>query len=405
MLKRDNKNIVIGITGGIAAYKSPFLIRLFKKVGWNVKVVASQNALEFVTPLTLETLSQNPLYYDTFEAKEEINVQHISLAEWADCMVVAPATANIIGKLANGIADDALSTLLLAIQKPLFVAPAMNENMYNHIAVQENMQKLMQRGVHFIEPSEGYLACGTEGKGRMEEPEVIFNRVMQLFQENERFAGKKVLITAGPTYEPIDPVRFVGNHSSGLMGFEIAQAFAEQGAQVELIAGPTHLQTHHSAIKRVDVTTAEEMYRAVTHVAGQADIIVMAAAVADYTPAEVAPEKLKKNDNSLILNLKKTKDILAEVGKQKKATQLLVGFALETENELQNAKTKLQNKNLDMIVLNSLKTKGAGFKTSTNQITIITKDEEVISGNLKTKKEVAADIINVIYQKLHLNIH
>ena len=405
MLKRDNKNIVIGITGGIAAYKSPFLIRWFKKAGWNVKVVASRNALEFVTPLTLETLSQNPLYYDTFEAKEEINVQHISLAEWADCMVVAPATANIIGKLACGIADDALSTLLLAIQKPLFIAPAMNANMFNHVAVQENMERLVQRGVHLIEPSEGYLACGTEGKGRMEEPEAIFNDVIQYFQENERFSGKKILITAGPTYEPIDPVRFVGNHSSGLMGFEIAKTFAEQGAAVELIAGPTHFQTNHSVINRVNVTTANEMYQAVSQVAEKADIIVMAAAVADYTPVEVASEKLKKNDTSLTLNLKKTKDILAEIGKQKKKGQFLVGFALETENELQNAKTKLQNKNLDMIVLNSLKTKGAGFKTPTNQITIITNDEKVMTGNLKPKKEVASDIVNVIYQQLHSNIH
>lgn len=397
------KHIVIGITGGIAAYKSLTLIRLFKKVNCEVKVIATRNALEFVTPLTIETLSQQSLYTDTFAPHVTWDVQHVSLADWADCVIIAPATANLIGKYANGIADDALTTFLLAYNnKPLFVAPAMNDKMYAHPAVQQNLDVLKKWGCHIIEPDAGLLACGTEGKGRMEEPEEIFRTVTQYFESQNRFAGKKVLVTAGPTYEPIDPVRFIGNHSSGIMGFSIADAFASQGADVTLIAGPTSCQTHSSQVSRKDVTTAQEMYEATTQNAPDADIIIMAAAVADYTPKEVAPEKIKKTESDFSIALSKTKDILAEVGKAKRNEQLLVGFALETENELENAKKKLKNKNLDFIVLNSLKTPGAGFKTATNQVTVINRDGEIKEFPLKDKKAVAEDIADVIYNTMKI---
>lgn len=401
----SNRHIVLAITGGIAAYKSLFLIRLFKKAGYDVKVVVTRNALEFVTPLTLETLSQNKLYYDTFQSYGEWDVHHISLSEWADAMVVAPATANIIGKFSHGIADDALSTLLLAMKKPLFFAPAMNTNMYTHAVVQENMKILKQQGVRFIESAEGYLACGTEGLGRMEEPEVIFRTVDTFFHSKPLFHGKKILVTAGPTYEPIDPVRFLGNHSSGRMGFALAEVFAECGGEVILITGPSNMQSVHSSIQRIDVVTASEMYEQTLRWAPPSDIIIMSAAVADYTPAKPAAEKIKKTDSSFSLELVKTRDILAELGRLKKETQYLVGFALETENEISHAKSKLQNKNLDLIVLNSLKTAGAGFKTSTNRVLLIARNGQTVEGVLKDKKEVAADIADFIYREINSGKH
>lgn len=402
-IKNHKKKIIIGITGGIAAYKSLNLIRLFIKNGCEVKVVATQNALQFVTPLSIETLSQNKLYSDTFSPIPEIEVEHIALSEWADCMIVAPCTANMIGKLANGIADDALSTLLLAYHKTLFVAPAMNENMYAHPAVQANLQKLTERGVQVIEPGAGFLACGTEGKGRMEEPEIIAETVLQNWDNRETLSGKKVLVTAGPTYEPIDPVRFVGNHSSGLMGFAIAEQFAKMGAEVTLISGPTHLSVNHRKIHRIDVTTAQDMAEVATEHFPASDITVMAAAVADYTPAVVADQKIKKTDSAFSLEMKKTTDILKKLGEMKSGKQYLVGFALETENEMANARQKLQNKNLDLIVLNSAKTPGTGFKTSTNQVVMITKEGKLTTGELKDKKEVAKDIIHFIIEKVNLN--
>ena len=295
----EGKHIVIGITGGIAAYKTMFLIRLFKSNGYEVRVVATRNALQFVTPLTIETLSQNKLYSELFDPTEHRDVQHISMADWADCVVVAPATANIIGKYACGIADDALSTMLLACQKPIFIAPAMNDKMFAEPTVQHNIELLRQKGCHIIEPQSGFLACGSTGTGRMEEPENIFTIINQHFAAQQRLSGCKVMITAGPTYEPIDPVRFIGNHSSGLMGFSIAEAAAEQGAEVTLITGPTSLSCRHPKINRVDVTTAEQMYQACMKVEEDQDIMIMSAAVADYTPAEVAPEKIKSPQPTL----------------------------------------------------------------------------------------------------------
>lgn len=401
MTNTNNKHIVIGITGGIAAYKSLSLIRLFKRAGYEVKVAATQHALEFVTPLSIETLSQNKLYTDMFARDHEIDVQHIALAEWADCVIVAPSTANCIGKLASGIADDALSTLLLATSKPVFMAPAMNCNMYEHPAVQANLQTLKERGIRLIEAQSGFLACGTEGKGRMEEPERIFETVTRFLEGSDILKGMKALVSAGPTYEPIDPVRFIGNHSSGLMGFELAEELARQGAEVTLVSGPTHLSCNNSDIHRVDVKSAQDMFEQCMHYGPEADIIVMAAAVADYTPKEVAPQKIKKHEEGLQLDLVKTKDILATLGHQRREEQLITGFALETENELENAKGKLQNKNIDIIVLNSMNNPKAGFNKPTNQVTIIDRDGLMVQGEAKSKKEVAKEIVQFIIKKLN----
>lgn len=389
-------HIVIGITGGIAAYKSLSLIRLFKKAGAEVRVVATPHALEFVTPLTLQTLSQSSVYTDLFATTEKVDVEHISLAEWADAVVVAPATANLIGKYANGIADDALSTMLLACACPVFMAPAMNKNMLAHPAVQENLQTLQKRGVLLIGPDAGFLACGTTGEGRMKEPEEIFSTVQEFFAKNLTLNGKRALVTAGPTYEPIDPVRFIGNHSSGLMGFALAETLARRGAQVTLVTGPTHLKSQNPLIERVDVSTAAQMLEACQRVAPTADIIIMSAAVADYTPETVAPEKIKKNDASLVLNLKKTSDILATLGRQKTENQCIVGFALETEHEEANALAKLKNKNADLIVLNSLRNEGAGFQCATNRVTILDRNGNKVEGDLKDKTQVAEDIVTYV---------
>jgi len=393
----NHRHIVIGITGGIAAYKSLSLIRLFKTAGYDVRVVATHNALQFVTKLSIETLAQSTLYFDSFESPEEYQVEHISLADWADLVVVAPATANIMGKWANGIADDALSTFLLAVTKPIFMAPAMNCNMYNHPAVQENMKTLQQRGVTFLEPDNGFLACGYEGKGRMMEPDQIFQSVTHFLNQNQNFWNKKVVVTAGPTYEPIDPVRFIGNHSSGLMGFEIADTLADMGAAVTLITGPTHLSTKNQNISRINVQTANQMLDNTLREAENAHLVVMAAAVADYTPKQIATQKIKKNEADWNISVQKTVDILSELGKRKPKNQCLVGFALETENELANATQKLQNKNADLIVLNSMNHKDAGFNKPTNQVTIISKDGVLLETGVKSKKEIAQEIISTIH--------
>ena len=395
-------HILLGISGGIAAYKSLSLIRLFQKNNAEVKVVATPNALQFVTPLSLQTLSQNMVYVNPFEILENVDVEHIALAEWADALVVAPATANIIGKFANGIADDALSTLFLACDKPVFIAPAMNTKMLHHPAVQQNIQTLQQRGCHFLDSGSGYLACGTTGDGRMQEPEELCENVLRQLSRPALFNGKKVLITAGPTYEPIDPVRFIGNFSSGLMGFRLAESCASLGAEVALVTGPTHLSTSHPHIRRINVQTAAQMLDACQTEFPSADIAVMAAAVADYTPAQVAPEKIKKSAQSLQISLQKTTDILATLCKQKSKNQCVVGFALETENELDNAQKKLKNKKADLIVLNSLRTEGAGFQHATNQVTILDKKGNVRSGNLKDKAEVAKDIVAYIAEYLNI---
>ena len=391
-------HIVIGITGGIAAYKSLSLIRLFKKAGAEVKVVVTPHALEFVTPLTLQTLSQNPVYSDLFQPAEKVDVEHISLAEWADAVIVAPATANIIGKFANGIADDALSTMLLACTCPVFMAPAMNKNMLAHPAVQENLRTLQQRKVNLIGPDAGFLACGTTGEGRMKEPEEIFSFVQEFFTKELTLNGKRALVTAGPTYEPIDPVRFIGNHSSGLMGFALAQSLARRGAQVTLVTGPTHLAVQNPMVERIDVTTAAQMLAACQAAAPESDIIIMSAAVADYTPETVAKEKIKKHDEKLVLPLKKTTDILATLGSLKSRNQCIVGFALETEHEEDNAIAKLKNKNADIIVLNSLRNEGAGFQCQTNRVTILDRNGNRVQGELKDKSQVAEDIVKYVVE-------
>jgi len=396
MPESATKKIVLGISGGIAAYKSLLLIRLFKKTRHEVKVVITKNGLQFVTPLTLETLSQNAVHSDCFSRIEPYSVEHISLADWADVIVVAPATANVIGKFANGIADDALSTLLLAVKKPIFIAPAMNVNMYENEAVQRNIEQLKKQGCFIIEPTVGNLACGISAKGRMEEPENIFETVSRFFAQKKKWSLKKAVVTAGPTYEPIDPVRFIGNHSSGKMGFALAEKLAEQGAEVTLITGPTALQNTSNAIQRIDVVTAEEMLNQTLTHAKTADIVVMAAAVADYTPKTVSSEKIKKKIDEWELPLQKTTDILLELGKRKEKNQCIVGFALETENEAENAKQKLLQKNADFIVLNSLKNSNAGFKKGSNQVTIFSKNGAIFEGKCKPKTEVAEEILEFV---------
>lgn len=415
-----NKKILIGISGGIAAYKTLSLIRLFRSAGCEVKVVATQNALLFVTPLTIETLSNNKVYIDMFEHSTERTTEHISLAQWADIAIVAPATANIIGKLANGVADDALSTVLLALPNstPLYIAPAMNENMYKHAAVEKNLETLKQFGFNIINPQHGMLACNTEGIGRMAEPEDIFKIFFDAIPNKESACekvalaatpvascpepkkrsscGKRALVTAGPTYEPVDPVRFIGNRSSGLMGFALAEALAEKGFDVDLITGPTSLTASEENITRIDVLTAEEMLHKCLEHYKKADIIIMAAAVADYAPEQKAELKIKKENASFYLRLKPTVDILKTVASQKTDNQVVVGFALETDNELANAKQKLRTKHLDYIVLNSLNDSGAGLGTLTNKVTIIDKNEKIIELALKSKQEIAKEIVQTV---------
>lgn len=392
MLK--GKRILLGISGGIAAYKTPELIRQFVKAGAEVKVIATRNALEFVTRLTLQTVSKNALYVDTFEESNEYSTEHIALNDWADILLVAPATANILGKFAGGIADDALSTTYLAFNKPVFIAPAMNCKMWEHAAVQENLAKLQERGVHFIESTEGELACGDVGKGRMEEPIVIFRLISEFFSKDLPWSGKTILITAGPTYEKIDPVRFIGNYSSGKMGFALAEACAKRGAKVKLVAGPVNLKTAHPLIERIDVESAADMYDKATLQFPSADAAILCAAVADFTPAQPLNSKKKRGEEDLLVQLKPTRDIAAKLGQLKKKRQILVGFALETDAEIQNAQSKLERKNLDFIVLNSLRNPGAGFQHDTNQITILKREGGEFTFPLKSKKEVAEDILN-----------
>ena len=393
-------NILIGITGGIAAYKTLSLIRLFVKSGFDVRVAATKNALQFVTPLTIETLSNHSLYSDTFATPTERNVEHIALSDWADAVVVAPASANIIGKLASGIADDALSTLLLAVKKPLFLAPSMNEKMFTHFSVQHNLEFLQNNGIHIIEPNEGFLACNTQGKGRMAEPETIYNTVNNFLNAITETPKLKALVTAGPTYEPIDPVRFIGNYSSGLMGFSLAESLAEKGIEVELVSGPTSLEINHPLIRRKNVKTAAEMLTVCESFANQVDIMIMAAAVADYTPTDTQLLKIKKENTAKQIELKPTVDILKTLASKKKVNQFIVGFALETDHEVENAKKKLHSKNADLIVLNSLNDTGAGFGVKTNKVSLIDIDDNVLNIPLQSKKDVAEIIVDHILQKM-----
>lgn len=386
-------NVVIAISGGIAAYKIPFLIRLFRKAGHEVKVVVTKNALNFVTEATLQTLSDNLVYSDMFAGNKDMT-EHISLADWADYYIVAPATANIIGKYANAIADDCISTTLLAFDKDVFLAPAMNTKMYANKGVQNNLQILASRGVNIISPNCGELACGANGDGRMAEPEEIFAFVNNHIAKSKILAGKTICVTAGPTYEQIDPVRFIGNNSSGKMGFAIAESLATKGASVKLIAGPTHLNTNSCNIERIDVKSAEQMYNATVKEFEKADAAILSAAVADYTPKNVFSQKVKKADNVLNIELQPTKDILAQLGRMKTDKQTLVGFALETNDEENNAKQKLSKKNLDFIVLNSLNDKNACFGFDTNKVTIIDSNGKMIKTDLKSKSEIAEDVVS-----------
>ena len=397
------KKILLGITGSIAAYKIPLLVRLLKKDGAEVRVVMTPSAKDFVTPLTLSTLSGNPVLTHGFDYETGKWESHVELGLWADLFVIAPASANTMAKMAHGIADNYLLTVCLSAKCPVMFAPAMDLDMYKHQATQQNIKTLVERGCIFIAPSSGELASGLCGEGRMEEPQKIYERIKSFFQTKLNFSGKKVLITAGPTYEAIDPVRFIGNHSSGLMGIEVARAFADQGADVILVLGPSNISPNRKNINLIPVTSAKEMYDAVMAFFPKTDIAVLSAAVADFRPEMVAEQKIKKNpdNDTFTIKLVKTEDILKSVGKIKTENQTVVGFALETENGLENAKKKLHTKNIDFIVLNEMNESGVGFKTKTNKITIINKDDQVTSFDLKQKNEVAVDILNAIYQYIN----
>ncbi len=398
MLK--GKHIVVGVTGSIAAYKTASLVRLLVKEGAEVKVVMTPLAKAFITSLTLATLSKNPIMVDFYDPENGDWNSHVSMGLWADLYLVAPATANTMGKMAAGIADNLLLTTYLSAKCPVMIAPAMDLDMYRHPATQKNMEILRSYGNLIIEPEEGELASGLSGKGRMAEPEEIVEQIRNFFARTEELRGKKVLLTAGPTYEQIDPVRFIGNHSTGKMGFALAEELAKRGAEVTLVAGPVRLKTTRTSIRRVDVVSAAEMYEAVMQEALSADIVISCAAVADFTPKEKSGVKLKRGNESLCIELLPTRDIAAELGKKKKAGQLLVGFALETNDEECNALVKLKKKNLDLIVLNSLRDEGAGFGVDTNKVTLIDRSEKTEVLDLKLKSEVAADIVDRIAQMM-----
>jgi phosphopantothenoylcysteine decarboxylase/phosphopantothenate--cysteine ligase len=389
------KHIVLGITGSIAAYKAAVLIRLLVKKGADVQVVITPAGKEFITPITLSALTQRPVISEFFSGRDGTWNSHVDLGQWADAMLIAPCTASTLGKMANGIADNMLATTYFSMKAPVFVAPAMDLDMYKHPATLRNLETLRSYGNIIIEPTEGELASKLVGKGRMEEPEEIVRVLEDFFETSQSLSKKKVLITAGPTYEPIDPVRFIGNHSTGKMGFAIAEECAACGAEVILVAGPVNLKTNHPNIKRIDVTSAEEMYNASMQHFPQSDAAILSAAVADFTPEIQADHKIKREKDDLILHLKPTDDIAASLGKQKKPGQTLVGFALETNDEKQNAQSKLERKNFDFIVLNSLNDEGAGFRTDTNKITIIDKLHET-TFPLKSKADVAKDIIDYL---------
>ncbi len=395
----QGKKILLGVSGGIAAYKTAHLVRLFIKSGAEVQVVMTPSAKDFVTPLTLGTLSKKEVFSAFYEPDDE-NAKwnsHVELALWADLMLIAPATANTMSKMANGGCDNLLMATYLSAKCKVYFAPAMDLDMYKHESTHENFKKLESFGNVMIPAESGELASGLSGEGRMAEPENIIKFIETDLEKDLPLRGKKVLVTAGPTYEPIDPVRFIGNHSSGKMGFDIAKALANFGAKVTLVSGPTHLDIQHSNINLVRVLSAQNMYEVCHQIYNSIDIVVAAAAVADYRPKYVAEQKIKKSEDSLIIELEKNKDILASLGAIKQH-QFLVGFALETQNEIENAKQKIQKKNLDLIVLNSLNDKGAGFGGNTNKVTFINKDFEIQEFPLKTKEEVARDIVNKIIE-------
>jgi len=397
----SGKRILLGVSASIAAYKAALLTRLLVKSGAEVKIVMTSAATEFITPLTLATLSKNQVL--TVFSKNETGEwnNHVELGLWADAMIVAPASANTLAKMANGLCDNLLQAVYLSARCKVFFAPAMDLDMLQHPSTQSNIQKLIGYGNELIKPGYGELASGLIGNGRMAEPEEIISYMERFFSNNQKLIGKKALVTAGPTHEAIDPVRFIGNNSSGKMGFAIAEELASQGAEVNLISGPTHLTITNPSIKIQRVTSAEEMYNACSALFPVMDITVLSAAVADFRPSTQANQKIKKTDAGLSVELVKTHDIAAELGKLKKSTQFTVGFALETENETANAHKKIASKNFDLIVLNSLNDNGAGFGHDTNKITLINKKNEAQKFSLKSKKEVARDIVNAIIENSH----
>ncbi|CAA0242491.1 putative coenzyme A biosynthesis bifunctional protein CoaBC (Includes: Phosphopantothenoylcysteine decarboxylase; Phosphopantothenate--cysteine ligase) [Tenacibaculum maritimum] len=397
----SGKKVLLGVTAGIAAYKTANLVRLFIKSGAEVKVIMTPASKDFITPLTLSTLSKNPVHSTFYEKEEENELwnNHVELGLWADIMLIAPATANTLSKMTNGICDNLLLATYLSAKCPVYFAPAMDLDMYIHSSTKVSLKKLQRFGNILIPAASGELASGLVGEGRMAEPEDIISFIEKDILSKLPLRGKKVLLTAGPTYEAIDPVRFIGNHSSGKMGFELAKTAANLGAEVFLVTGPSSQKIHHSFVNRIDVVSAEEMYREAHKYYKNIDIAILSAAVADYKPKNIATQKIKKKDTSLQIELAPTKDILASLGAIKES-QFLVGFALETNDELTNAKGKLQRKNLDAIVLNSLRDKGAGFATDTNKVTIIDKNLNEIPFELKSKEAVAKDIFHEIIKML-----
>jgi len=398
----SGKKIVLGISGGIAAYKTAHLVRLFIKAGAQIQVIMTPASKDFITPLTLSTLSKNPVH-SSFYNEDDDNAQwnnHVELGLWADLMLIAPATANTLSKMANGNCDNLLIATYFSAKCPVYFAPAMDLDMYKHPSTLSSFNLLHQFGNIMIPAENGELASGLSGEGRMAEPENIIAFLEADLERQLPLKGKKILITAGPTYEAIDPVRFIGNHSSGKMGFDIAESAANQGAEVILISGPSHLNVSNSKINLIRVVSAQEMYEACHQYYNAVDVAICAAAVADYRPSHVADQKIKKTEDHFNIELEKTTDILASLGQIKKQ-QFLIGFALETQNEIENAKLKIQKKNLDLIVLNSLQDEGAGFGKSTNRVTFIDKDNHIEAMELKSKEAVAQDIINKIIAQYH----
>ncbi|HEY8400047.1 MAG TPA: bifunctional phosphopantothenoylcysteine decarboxylase/phosphopantothenate--cysteine ligase CoaBC [Cytophagaceae bacterium] len=397
----QGKKILLGVCGSIAAYKSAVLIRLLIKEGAEVRVIMTSSAFAFISPLTLSTLSKNPVLSEFTKGDSGEWNNHVEAGLWADLMLVAPASANSIAKFASGICDNFLTATYLSARCPVFIAPAMDLDMYAHPTTQNNLKKLQSYGNAIIDSEYGELASGLTGTGRMAEPESILKKVKEFFNGQGSLKGHKVMVTAGPTYEALDPVRFISNHSTGKMGYEIAECLASAGAEVFLVSGPTSITVKHPSIHLIKVKSAADMYKAASEYFDQSSIAILAAAVADYTPKVVADKKIKKNDAEFSIELVKTVDIARELGKRKKEGQILVGFALETDNELENARKKLESKNLDFIVLNSLKDPGAGFAVDTNKITIIEKNNKIREFELKSKKEVASDIVKVIENYVH----
>ena len=399
MLK--GKKILIGISAGIAAYKIPYLVRLFKKAGAEVKIVITPTAKNFVTPLTLSTLSENPVLSEPFEAATGEWTSHVDLALWADLMIIAPATANTMAKMVTGITDNLLTAVVLSARSPVMTAPTMDLDMYKHPVTQRNIEALRQQGHIILEPNTGELASGLKGEGRMQEPEEIYEAVLSFFKKKTPLKGKTVLVTAGPTHEAIDPVRFIGNRSSGKMGLEIAKKAAAAGARVVLVSGPGVKNIQSAQIEQIEVESARQMFEACMNRFPSADVGIMAAAIADFTPKTKAGKKIKKGNKAPQIELVPTEDVLLNMGKIKKPSQMLVGFALETDNEIENAKAKLERKNLDFIVLNSLNDKGAGFGTDTNKVAFIDRDKTVRTFALKDKSLVAEDIIAHIVELIN----